>query len=123
MLSSLAGWKESSVSNRFVGAGRSGLKAQSGDGVELKLKLTDARWIDGSEPENSWLVPGVQYWLVLLGRDAMVGVRLSPWLDPSGRAWRSTPTPGEMAIWIGKTDPRLLRESPLTLEVAHVRVG
>ena len=105
-----------------VGVGAAGVRVL-GDRAERTLKLTDASSIDGTEPENAWLVPGCHYWLVVLSRDAMVGVRLSPWLDPSRRAWRSTPTPSEIAIWIGKTDPARLRESPLTLEVAHTKVG
>lgn len=107
------------MSNRFVGAGRS---SSSGD-PPCVLKLTNAGVIDGTEPENTWLVPGVRYWLVVLGRDAIVSVRLSPLSDAMGCAWRSTPTPREMAIWIGKTDPALLGESPMTLQVAHVKVG
>jgi len=110
------------VGNHFVGVGQSGSKTARGDAPRV-LKLTNAGLIDGHEPENSWLVAGVYYWLVVLSDDAMVGVRLSPWRGPRGRAWRSTPTPREMAIWITKTDPRLLGENPLTLEVAHVNVG
>jgi hypothetical protein len=110
------------VGNHFVEVGQSGVKTARGDPPRW-LKLTNAGLIDGTEPENAWLVPGVHYWLVVLSDDAMVGVRLSPWQGPDGRAWRSTPTPREMAIWISRTDPRLLRERPLTLEVAHINIG
>lgn len=110
------------MGNHFVGVGQSGVKTARGDLPRL-LKLTNVGLIDGTELENTWLVAGVHYWLVVLSHDAMVGVRLAPWLDPNERAWRSTPTPREMAIWIGKTDPLLLRERPLTLEVAHIKIG
>ena len=114
----VAGSPAASASARF-----DGLRDVHSDRVTRTLKLTDAGAIDGNEPENSWLFPGFQYWLVVLCRDAMVGVRLLPWFEATSPLWRSTPTPRELAIWIGKTDPRRLRESPLILEVAHAKVG
>ena len=72
----VAGSPAASASARF-----DGLRDVHSDRVTRTLKLTDAGAIDGNEPENSWLFPGFQYWLVVLCRDAMVGVRLLPWFE------------------------------------------
>src|SRR5208337_1834613 len=86
---------------------------------DLLLFLTDYGLIHGGEPENAWLVPGVNYVLETMPPDAHVLFNLDHAPNFSGgRGWLAVPPVKTLLAQLGRPTPlHLSRQDGVTLRV------
>jgi hypothetical protein len=86
------------------------------------LKLTDYGLVQGTVPENAWLVPGQNYTLETLPPHAPLRFQLvhSPTFS-GGRGWRADPTVRNVLVQLGLPTPTHLdRQNAVTLRVVEI---
>ena len=85
----------------------------------LTLKLTDYGLVQGTCPENGWMVPGVDYTCKTIAPDPTVGFKLTHAANfPGGRGWTSEPKVKPLLRALGYSTPAHLGEqNAVTLKV------
>jgi Protein of unknown function (DUF429) len=86
------------------------------------LMLTDYGVVQGTEPENAWLVPGQNYVVETVPPNAPLRIELVHAATFSGgRGWRAVPTTRNVLAQLGHPTPQhLTRQNAVTLRVVVI---